>query len=137
AGSVAVTVTVTRPLSVAPDAGTLTATTGGVLSLAGGAVVAARKATVCMTQGPGEMSNALVSYEPAAVTTRSAAMSPFGSVIIRWVRSGPGPVTPVWTSLPVTSRSLALVVVTVGAALVWLLPVAPAATSTGLLGSMP
>jgi hypothetical protein len=73
----------------------------------------------------------------AAVTTRSATRSPFGSVIIRSVRSGPAPVTPVSTSLPVTSRSMAFVVVTMGVMVVSLEPLPPATPSSGLFGSMP
>src|SRR5215471_18222253 len=100
-----------------------------------GALPSARKATICMTQLPAESSAALAPKDPTVVTTRSAARSPSGEVMIRVVNPEPALATAVDTTLPFTSRSTALVVMTVGVALVALVPVPPATTSTGFTGS--
>ena len=78
-GSLAVTLTVALPVSVAPAAGEVTVTTGGVPS--GGAAL---KATACITQPP-FWSPAVAVYEPAAPATRSSAASPSGWVMNRSV----------------------------------------------------
>src|SRR5882672_1057073 len=64
-------------------------------------------------------------------------MSPSGVVITRLVYPLPGPVVIVWTTFAPTRRSFALVVVTAPLLLVALLPCAPTATSSGLIGSSP
>src|SRR5262245_22419169 len=97
---------------------------GGDVS-GGGAAPDPLNATICMTQGPGPISGAVALYVPVVVTARSMAMSPSGLVSRRCVKPPAGPVVPVATSFPATSRSLALVVVTEPELLVLLFPLPP------------
>ena len=100
-------------------------------------ITAALNAASCMTHAPAPESGAAAVCEPTAVTTLSSKMSPSGVVMRRLVKPVPAPIVDVNTSFAPTIRSLALVVVTAPLLLLLLVPVAPMATSSGLVVSMP
>src|SRR3984893_17552936 len=106
-------------------------TFGGVVS--GGGLLAARKATICITQVVPPLRNALALYWPATGTTRSSAMlSPPPYSSSRLAKFAPGPVVAACTMLPATNRSIGLVVFTELVLLTELFPCQAAVTSTGL-----
>jgi hypothetical protein len=84
---------------------------------------------ICITHGPAPVSVAVALLLPAAVTTLSSAMSPFGLVRIRVVYPLPAAPTSVDTVPAPKINSFALVVVAAPLFAAVLFPAAPAVTS--------
>jgi hypothetical protein len=92
--------------------------------------VAAENVTICITQGPDDVSVAVALLLPAAVTILSSAMSASKGVMIRDVNPLPAAAVDVATMFAPKINSLATLVVAEPLFAVALFPLAPAVTST-------